>query len=374
MSIGGKECGIKIVVDKDTGDISGELLGLWEGINDIDPSQRLTKESVKEFMYKNQDLNSYNASIILDTSNKIGWYLSGDVSNKIFSYIKDGEIILRRARVKTNITTGNPISSHAKNIYGNLLYWTEDVNNGGSTSSYGYPLKNGTPIFLTTTKTNHPAYVYEYDYDDLLKMSHDSQNGIEQEFMDSSGNKGKLYISQSGFTVKFSDATGENETSIVMNGSNGILNGVWKLSKDGGNTTFDIVPKELPEIPKNMKNPVLSVKDNKVVWVDVPEESETYTVVTPSDDLNASIQLENDKVFIIQQESGEINLNIEVPDSGNNIVIRSRVFVPSTSVLIRWGDNVVGVDDSKTTNEFGNTEFVLTHYKGLNDSIYITKL
>ena len=373
MSIGGQECGIKVVVDKTTGDISGELLGLWDGINDIDPSQRLTKDSIKRFMYEDQDLNSYNTPIMLDTSNRIGWYLMEDTSNKVFSYIKDGEIIVRRARVKRNISTGNPISSQAKNIYGNLLYWTENMNNGGSISAYGYPLKNGAHVFLTTEETDNPAYVYEYDYDDLLKMSYDSQNGIEQEFKDASGNIGKLFLSQSGFNATFVDNTGEKETSIIMNGTSGTLSGDWKVRKDD-KTTFDIVPKELPEIPEGIKNPMLSIQNGNIVWVETPKELESYVSSTPDSELNVTVQLENNKTYVIQQESGEINLNVQIPDVENNTVIRSRVFVPSTDISITWGSNIIGTDSSKVVNESGNTEFILTHYKGLNDSIYLTKL
>lgn len=373
MSIGEQECGIKVVVDKTTGDISGELLGLWDGINDIDPSQRLTKDSIKRFMYEDQDLNSYNTPIMLDTSNRIGWYLMEDTTNKVFSYIKDGEIIVRRARVKRNTSTGEPISSQATNIYGNLLYWTENMNNGGSISAYGYPMKNGVSVFLTTESTEFPAYTFEYDYDDLLKMSYDSQNGIKQEFKDASGNIGKLFLSPSGFNAMFVDNAGEKETSIIMNGTSGTLSGDWKVRKDD-KTTFDIVPKELPEIPEGMKNPMLSIQDGSIVWVETPKELESYTTSVPDEDLNVFIQLENNKVFIIQQESGEVKLNPQVPDAGDNIVIRSRVFVPSSDISIVWGSNVIGTDDSKAINESGNTEFVLTHYKGLNDSVYLTKL
>ena len=95
---------------------------------------------------------------------------------------------------------------------------------------------------------------------------------------------------------------------------------------------------------------------------------------TPDSELNVTVQLENNKTYVIQQESGEINLNVQIPDVENNTVIRSRVFVPSTDISITWGSNIIGTDSSKVVNESGNTEFILTHYKGLNDSIYLTKL
>ena len=346
VSIDGQECGIKITVDKNTGDVSGELLGVWEGLNDIDPSQRLTKDSIKEFMYENQDLNSYNSTILLDTSNKIGWYLMGDTSNKVFSYIKDNEIIMRRARVTTNITNGNPISSQAKNIYGNLLYWTEDMSNGGSISAYGYPMKSGTPVFLTTNETNYPAYVYEYQYDDLLKMSYNPQNGIEQEFKDASGNIGKVFLSQSGLVSKFISNSDNKETSIIMNSAGGILAGKWKVSSDGS-TFVDITSKE----------------------------TKNYTILLPNESGEVDFQLEDNKTFVVQQYSlEEIKIDVSIPDVEDSRVIRSTIFVPSTDVSIVWGDNIVGTETSKIVNEAGGTEFTLTHYKGLNNLIYISKL
>ena len=146
------------------------------------------------------------------------------------------------------------------------------------------------------------------------------------------------------------------------------------LSIQDGNITWVETPKELPEIPEGLENPMLSIQDGNITWVETPKELENYVSSDPDEDLNISIQLENNKVFVIQQETGEINLNVQIPDVENNTVIRSRVFVPSADISITWGSNIIGTDSSKVVNESGNTEFVLTHYKGLNDSVYLTKL
>ena len=146
------------------------------------------------------------------------------------------------------------------------------------------------------------------------------------------------------------------------------------LSIQGGNIVWVETPKELPEIPEGLEKPMLSIQGGNIVWVETPKELESYVSSTPDSELNVTIQLENNKTYIIQQESGEINLNVQIPDVENNTVIRSRVFVPSTDISITWGSNIIGTDSSKVVNESGNTEFILTHYKGLNDSIYLTKL
>ena len=146
------------------------------------------------------------------------------------------------------------------------------------------------------------------------------------------------------------------------------------LSIQNGNIVWVETPKELPEIPEGIKNPMLSIQNGNIVWVETPKELESYVSSTPDSELNVTVQLENNKTYVIQQESGEINLNVQIPDVENNTVIRSRVFVPSTDISITWGSNIIGTDSSKVVNESGNTEFILTHYKGLNDSIYLTKL
>lgn len=340
MSIGSKECGMRVVVDDTTGEISGELIGTWEGVNDIDPDKRLTKDSVKKFLYEDQDLNSYLISIVLDTSNKIGWYLSEDTSNKVFSYVKDGYLVIRQAVVKQNPTTGNPITQHAKNLYGNLLYWKEDMSVGGAVSSAGYPLKNGINAFLTTEKTDYPAYIYDYNYTDLLKLSYSPQNGIEQEFKDASGNSGKISLLDSEFVAKFKNSSGTKETSITMNADSGVLKGAWKVDNDS--SIFDITP----------------------------EKVGTYTIISGDE---VTVTLENNKTFLLQH-TGTTQLNIQIPEAEEGTVIHSKIFVPNTDILITWGSNIVGTDTEKTLNESGTTEFVLTHYKGLNELIYLKKL
>ena len=130
--------------------------------------------------------------------------------------------------------------------------------------------------------------------------------------------------------------------------------------------------KKLPELTENDR--ILVHTAEGIIKEISYNELERYVNKTPDSDLNLLIQLENNKVFVIQQESGKINLSLQIPNVENGVVIRSRIFVLSPDISITWGSNVIGTDSSKAVSELGNTEFLLTHYKGLNDSIYLTRL
>ena len=130
--------------------------------------------------------------------------------------------------------------------------------------------------------------------------------------------------------------------------------------------------KKLPELTENDR--ILVHTAEGIIKEISYNELERYVNKTPDSDLNLLIQLENNKVFVIQQESGKINLSLQIPNVENGVVIRSRIFVLSPDISITWGGNVIGTDSSKAVSELGNTEFLLTHYKGLNDSIYLTRL
>jgi hypothetical protein len=145
------------------------------------------------------------------------------------------------------------------------------------------------------------------------------------------------------------------------------------LSIQNGELAWVETPKELPEIPEGLTNPMLSIQNGELAWVETPKDMENYVSSIPDEELSISVAMENNKVFVIQQESGTINLNIQTPEVENNTVVRTKIFVTSPDISLVWGSNIIGTDSSKLVNESGNTEFILTHYKGLNDSIYLAK-
>ena len=373
MLISGTECGIKVKVDPDTGDLTGHLIGVWEGINDISAEERLTKLNAKEFLYTNQDLNTYVSSISLNTSNKVGWYLMNDTSNQVYSSVQDGQIPMNLAVVRTNPTNGNPITSMVTNIYNKQLYWTSNMSTNGSISGYGYPLKNGVPVFMTTEPTKYPVYAYVYDIIELLKFDYSLTNGIEQTFSDASGNQGKLFVNTDGIRVEYKPKTsGSPAISLVMNGTQGTLNGDWKVIKGG--KTFNLVP-ELPEVPNDLVKPMLSVESGKVAWVETPTEKHKLVNLNGESSEVVSIVMEHQTTHIISLDSGNLDINVTIPNVPDNTVIRDRILVTGSDITLTWGDNIIGSDSDKEVDAEGNTEFILTCYKGFNESkIYIKKV
>lgn len=90
----------------------------------------------------------------VSTSRRIPLYLAGDTSDD--NYIDISEQHIRLMRGQTDGT-----SEQARNPYGSLLYWENDVD-AASIGIDGYPYLNGQRIFTTTEKTNWPVMVYVY--------------------------------------------------------------------------------------------------------------------------------------------------------------------------------------------------------------------
>lgn len=228
---GKDECGIEISLNED-GTVSGKLIGTWDGINDWDIKDTLKKQEFKDWWYSEQDFNVYGETITLSTADKIGWRLTEDTTNHVYTEIDGENIIVYLAQNKTS-GSGVYIQEQAKNILGNLLYWKQDMTYLSSVSSNHIPIYNGKYTFMTTEKTDYPVYIYQYTLTKLFETSvetfKDGVKGVNLKFTGLNGKTGEIYKDGTTFSMKYLDTSGKEFSGITLGETESKLIGTWKI-------------------------------------------------------------------------------------------------------------------------------------------------
>lgn len=404
-----KSCGIKVVRNND-GTLGGELIGVWDGLNDIDPDQRLTKNEVKEFLYNEQDYYTYIKGISLETSDKIGWYLLKETKSHVYSRIDNDVIIIYLAETKTNLA-GSYVTEQARNIFGHPLYWKQDMTFGASVTDQHIPLKDGIYTYMTTEVTDYPVYIYQYNLTELCKFSYemlpDRSYGVKQTFGNLSGNKASLYQTTSGLVLEYLDSNTNTTSKVLLNRGGGTLIGKWLLKavetqddsinlgdpelpvwsglkkgswlySDGKTLVWKELPNELPTTDSDKIKPYLSYDSTgKIVW---KEGKEKDTNIIPSK-TSIDIDMTSDvSTYVVQKQQGDLEVNLlnleDVPESTNKVV---KIIFPilTGDMNITWDSHIVPESsEDLVPDSVGYTEYTLTFYSSLditNKPVFLKK-
>lgn len=329
------ECGLLIQADTN-GALSGKLLGYWEGLTDIAPDRYITKDNLKEFWYNDQDYYNYSVATYLDTSDKIGWYLNDDLNNKVYSVQDKDCLKFYQAIPRINSSTGSPIKEQAVNIFGNPLFWKQDMTDNTGVTNHKLPLKSGNYVYMTSEETQWPVYIWQYDITELFKIISDGSNGVKQVFSDASGNMAELYINN-GLHLRYLKNGTSEPISLMMSNTNGVLSGNWCISDSEGSTS-NLLPH--------------------------------YEVVSPTLGV-LSLELEHNKTFVVNQVGGTLSINITLPASSTTTLV-SHVLIPDGSVVVSWSDNVKGQNLEVGTD--GNTEYTIKAHVGVTSNVFASKV
>lgn len=404
-----KACGIKVVRSED-GTLGGELIGSWDGLNDIEPEERLTKGEVKEFLYNSQDYYTYIKGLSLETSDKIGWYLLQDTNTHVYSRIDNDVIIVYLAETKTNLA-GSYVTEQAKNIFGHLLYWEQDMTFGAGVTDQHIPLKNGIYTYMTTEVTDYPVYIYQYNLTELCKFSYgmlpDKSYGVKQTFSNLAGNTASIYQDTSNLVLEYTDKNTGATSKVLINKSGGTLIGDWLLKatetqtssinlgdaelpdwsglksdswlfSDGKSLTWKTLPQEVPNIDSDKIKPYLSYDSTgNLVWEEgLPEDTNIIPSRTTID-----IDMTSDVVsYVVQKKQGALSINLlnldDVPVSTTKTI---KVIFPTLtgSMDLTWDSHIIPEStEDLTPDPDGYTEYTLTFYSSLditNKPVFLKK-
>lgn len=368
MSNDNNSCGIQVYKNAD-GTLKGELIGSWDGLNDIDPDKRLTKDNAKEFLYNSQDYNTHLKVLSVDTSDKIGWYLMKDTSHHVYSISKDDYITMNLAEVKT--LGGVDQTEHARNIFGKLLYWTEDMSSGGGVDDSGIPVKNGIHVYMTTEPNSYPVNIYQYNIKELSKLQYsqlpDGSFGIKQIFNDLFGNYGSIYKDSSNLNLVYYDASSGRTKNLSINKDGGSLEGKWLITPPDSDTPIDLSVNELPIMNTGLNAPFLSYDTSGAKWsegypldLELPASSSSYTI-----DMISGVQN-----YICKKRSGSVNIILSNLDSVKARTTKTiKIVVPqlTSTLTITWDSNIVSTsEEDKQPSSTGYTEFTLTYHSSLD--------
>lgn len=308
------KCGLMMSKNPDDGSYSAKLIGVWENVNDWDIDDVLLKPEFKEWYYTNQDYYNYVNILSVNTANKIKWRLTKNTNNQVYSVLEDGYLKFYFAQIKTQ-ATGEYIQEIVKNKFGKQLYWEDNMDVGGGVSSNGVPVLNGKYTFMTTTVTNYPVYVYQYNTTEIFSISQetltDSSKGIRMKFGGVSNGYGEISRLSSGLEIRYmgfdSSTSKYVEKSKVVLGETSKLTGSWKvgekdiielpenpvdvenehyLSNTNGVKTWKKKTKELPELPDEVTEPLFLSYDpttESMTWVTKSELLGT-TIDTPDEE------------------------------------------------------------------------------------------
>lgn len=352
FQVNGESCGIRVFKNPTTGKLNGELVGYWVGLSDIDLNNIVTKDIMKELWYTTQDYYTYIVPMRLNTSDKIGWRLNNDTSNKSYFEVKDNYIVGYSAEVRTNPSTGEYVQEQAKNIFGNLLYWTEDVSRTGGINSEHIPTNNGHYVYMTTTETLYPVYVYQYVLTEQYKVDYqylgDGTYGYKQTFKDPSGNVGTIYMNSGGMTVTYNN-------SVVLSANSSVkrLFGNWDVRENSGSYQIP-----LGNIQKRYK-----------------------TISASQSSVNISLDGSD---YYFAHTSGVIDVTFVIPsNTPDNAILESKLFIwggipvgtgTGGTVVLTWNNTIIAATSTKelTLNAFN--EFTVRVYKNQNsNSIFMQK-
>ena len=211
----------------------------------------------------------------LRTSRRIVLYLAGNTEDDNFIDIHNEEMELIAGEYNGS-ATGSYLDRNGLVIYttgytqalnpsGVPLFWESDVEAQGVViGSDGYPYRNGVRIFMTTTNTGHPVFVYTYDESVKARFAFifNTQNEYyEPQLVMGAGdgqghNIGRIHKTGNSMDIMFVDAQGQDVGARL--GVNGYLDlfglrktvridfsgwnsGSFKETIDGGiNTEYEV--------------------------------------------------------------------------------------------------------------------------------------
>lgn len=154
----------------------------------------------------------------LDTSQKVRNYLEGNLDDVNYVKIYDQYIEFRTGRVKYN-ESGEPLTEHAVDRFGEKLYWVDDTHKA-----------------VTYTENDKPVIVYQYDETIKMSISFIDVGGTKEPFIVLGGgignptypDRGKAFIHKDteGLLLKYIRSDGE-EVYLRL-GENGAEGNVGK--------------------------------------------------------------------------------------------------------------------------------------------------
>lgn len=266
------KCGFELSKNDD-GTFSAKLNGTWEGVNDWDLEDALLKPDFKEWFYNEQDIYTPINVLSVNTANKVKWFLNKNYNNQVYAVVEEGTVKIYYAQIKTS-SGGSYTQKLVQNKFGQQLYWQVDVSAVRGTDEQGYPIVNGSRVYMVTEQTDYPVYIFDYDEKLLCSLENstlsDNSEGVKLTFTGVNGRIGEIYRTNTELMMRYIDESGKVKSSISM-GEESILTGEWKIGNDS------II--ELPTLPTDKTTEYhLVVKDGKKSW-----SSDTELPASPAD-------------------------------------------------------------------------------------------
>lgn len=110
--------------------------------------------------YLKQDTSDDNYILIQDYSIK---FLTGSVTDVFIRLLTEDDVnlITEDGDYLDAEAQGSASFTRATNRYGQYLYWEQDISEA-TIDADGYPFIDGSQVYITTTDTGYPVYVYQY--------------------------------------------------------------------------------------------------------------------------------------------------------------------------------------------------------------------
>lgn len=279
-------CGLQISLNKD-GTVTGKLVGTWEGVNDWDIDDVIKKPEFKEWFYHNLDYNMYANVLSVNTADMIGWCLNNDTNNHVIAEVNEGIIRIYLAQNKVS-GAGTYIQEQAKNKFGDLLYWKEDMTYQSGVNGEHIPIHNGEFAFMTTEETDYPVFIYQYNYIPLFTMeTEDADDGTRATILKFAGVNGKLgeiYKNSSQFVMRYLDSKGKEYSKIVLGETESELTGKWK---SGSRVLSE---NELPIQSASTKDKMLMSSGTNAQWTSLGETEVIKNLIERIEELEQKIE------------------------------------------------------------------------------------